>query len=231
MAKLNAARESRIFLTIGQNGLGKVSLRQDVDAGTIGAVARDWEVNGDKGTKHEILHDSIEGKITGIEIKQEEVKGYGDKIVLTFDNEVSVSTSTAGKFGSSIMRQLPGVDLNREVKLFPYSYTPKGKTKESTGVSLKQGEEFDEKISDHFYDFENKKSQNGIPESDFDWATVEEWESKKFWADVDKFLQNYTIENVIPNIPEFVAGEVVGDPEAEAKEEGEEKINPEDIPF
>ena len=230
MVTLHETKESRVFLTMGANGLGKVSLRQEVEEGIIGAVKRDWTVNDKSGTKYEILHNAIDGIISNIEIRKEETKGFGDQLVITFEKEVSVVINTDSRFGSSILRQLPNVDLTKPLKLMPYSYTPKGKDKEVTGVSLKQGVGFEDKISDFFFDFENKKSLHGIPEATFDFATAEEWETKKFWSDVDNFLQTYTIEKVIPNLVEFVA-----DVAEESKQEVVTGINddiaPEDIPF
>jgi len=236
MVRINDTKESKIYMTIGINGKGNVSLRQEVEEGTVGAVRRDWEVNGEKGTKWELTPPSLEGYISGIEIKKEETKGYGDRILVTFENEVVVSTKTTSYFGQSLMRQLPGVDFTKEVKLTPYSYIPKGKTEESTGVSLRQGEGFEVKVGDQFFDFENKKSLKGIPESDFDWATVEKWQKDKYWADLDTFLKNYITENVVPTIPAFESSKSSVVENSDYSSGGEpqfpdEDINPEDIPF
>lgn len=232
MARLNVKEEPKMFLTIGKGGTGETMLRQSVSEGTPDSVARHWEVNGEKGTKYELLFPSIEGKITNVEIKKEEEKGYGDKIQLTFDGEITVSTKTTSKFGSSIMRQLPNVDFTKEVKLQPYSYTPKGKDKEVTGVSIKQGETFDDRVGDAFYDFEKKESKNGIPEPDFDWSNVQDWQKDKFWSEVDAFLQSYTLEKVVPTIPAFIPETSVGEETEPVNLGGEqEDVDPEDMPF
>lgn len=223
MAVLKARQEQRTYLTIGAAGDGKTYLKQQVEEGTINAIKREWSVNGESGTKYELCFPSVEGMVTGIEFKE---KDFGGKkhfdIYLTFDNEIVVTAKSTSRFGTSIMRQLPAVDLSQPLSLSPYSYIPKGKTKESTGVSMKQGVGFTDKISDYFYDFENKKSLNGIPESDFDWATAEEWQTKKFWGDVDTFLRNYITENVLVNLPkvEEVAVEATDEPEVDAEQGG-----------
>lgn len=203
MAVLKARQEQRTYLTMGQSGDGKVYLKQQVEEGTIGAIKREWSVNGESGVKYELCFPSVEGNVTGIEFKEKEFGGKKHfDIYLTFDNEIVVTAKSTSRYGTAIMRQLPNMDLSQPLSLSPYSYIPKGKTKESTGVSMKQGAGFTEKISDYFFDFVNLKSMNGIPESNFDWATAEEWETKKFWGDVDTFLRNYVTENVITKLPE-----------------------------
>jgi len=67
MVRINDTKESKIYMTIGINGKGNVSLRQEVEEGTVGAVRRDWEVNGEKGTKWELTPPSLEGYISGLE--------------------------------------------------------------------------------------------------------------------------------------------------------------------
>lgn len=223
MAVLKPRQESRTYLSIGQAGDGKTYLKQQVEEGTVGAIKRDWSVNGESGTKYELCYPSIEGKISGIEFVEKEFNGKKHfDLALTFDNEIVVSTKSTSKFGSAIMRQLPNLDLTKEFSLAPYSYIPKGKDKESVGVSMKQGGGEDNRVSDFFFDFETKESKNGIPEATFDWSSVEDWEKDKFWSEVDKFLRSYVEENVTPNVPVFVAEaveEAVAETVAEVQEE------------
>ncbi len=237
MAKLNEAREQKSFLSIGANGVGKTYLLQSVPENTVNAVRRDWEVGGDKGTKYELCYEDVSGMITDIKIEDGK---YGTSLNIEIDGDLIVTTKADGKFGGSLMRTLPNVDLTKPVKLIPFSYIPKGKTKESTGVWIRQGENFDIRIDDNFYDFEKKESKNGMPTSDFDWATAPDKTKKRFWMDVDDFLQEYTTKNVIPNVVPMVTAQEINDANAENQiaasesldgEFPQEDINPEDIPF
>lgn len=224
MAELHTTKDDKLFLVIGTNGNGVTGLLQDVPEGTVGAVKREWTVAGKSGVKWEILHPGIDGHITSINFVEN--KEYGDKINIVFDNEITVSTGVSSRFGSAILRRLPSLDLSKIVRLKTYSFTPKGEKEEKRVITLYQGNEFENKIEDFFYNWETKESKHGIPESNLDWETAQQWEKDKFWADQEAFLKNYIIENVITRIVSSVP-EVPEQP----LDNTDEDINPEDIPF
>lgn len=238
MATLGQKRDNVQYLSIGETGpTGPkkeplYGIKKEVSEDTIGAIARSWQVGNESGVKYELYFPYIEGKITDVKLIEKEFnKKTTFDIQLTFDNELVVKTKSTGKAGSAIMRTLPEVDLTQPVKMTPYSYIPKGKTKESTGVSFKQGENFDVKVGDHYYDFDKGEAKNGIPVNDFDWATVEDWEKDKFWAEMDKFLRKQVEEKVIPNVPEFVAEEVTEEQGGGLEEAFEKEVDPSEIDF
>lgn len=144
---------------------GKFNL--EVPEGTPEAVLREGETT-DKTPykKWELLFAELSGMITKIGF----YKGnYGKLLQITVEDgdeePVTLSIDTKNQFGEDILRKLLNIDLTKPVMFAPYCYIPKGKTKNSKGVSIYQDQDENGKfikdrehqIENYFYDFETKK--------------------------------------------------------------------------
>lgn len=199
MSSLEASSKNGIYLKIVQG-----TLRQDVHEGTKDAIRREWEAAGRKGVKHELVYKSIIGKITGVSFYDGEYEGKKfQSINITLDeNEEGknpvISTGVETRYGQDLMKKLPSIDFDEEVKIMPYSFVPDGEEKEKTGVSILQRDgigQWNTKIKNFFWDEKTEKSTNDFPEpegkQDYD---SDDW--KMYYTRVKKFLVNYTKANV-----------------------------------
>jgi len=184
------------------------TFRLSVPEGTPGEVKREWEVDGKKGTKNEIVYKSLTGKISGVSFVTADFGKLLQVTLLDEEGELTISTSASNNFATDLMKKLPSLDLSQEYKFKPYSFEDdKGKTLK--GVSITLGEE---KMKNFFYD--GTENTNGFP-SPKDGGkgfTKNKW--KAYFGEVEDFLIEYTEKN-FQNIEKPVANEV----------------NPEDVPF
>lgn len=155
---LNPAKEEAIFASILADGLIHVS----VPEGTEGAIKREYETSDKKiGTKWEFLYKDVSGMLTKVGFREGD---YGKSLQLTIaDDEekpVVLSLPTASNYGEDAMKKLININLEKPIKIAPYSFTDdKGKIKK--GVTIYQDEQ---KIGNYFYDPETKKNLHGFPE-------------------------------------------------------------------
>jgi hypothetical protein len=181
-------------------------------------------VNKKGVTVWEIPHRAVFGKIENVAIYDGTL---GKQINITLDPDEDgktpvLSFQVESKNGREIMERLPSVNLNEEVRFFPYKFVPEGETEERSGISLHQKDEagkFTVKVESHFYS--DKKPLHGVPTLDWDKAT--ESEKKIYGIQKTEFLLNYFTANVLPKFH--------GETKATKSEYPEEEINPEDIPF
>lgn len=191
------------------------------------AQVRKWETpDGKSGIKYERVVNALFGKIENIEIRDGE---YGKTLNISLDEnedgEVPViSLSCASRYGEDFLKKLPAVDLSKEVRIRPFSFTPEESDREVRGMEIAhKGEEdkFTEKVKNFFYDVDNKKPLNGYPIPE----NIEEMDSddwKMFYTKARKFLIKYAEDNILPSFAAKPQKEV---------EYPQEDINPEDIPF
>lgn len=167
-----------------------------VPEGTEGAVKREYELkDGTKGHKWEITANSIEGIISGISTRDGD---FGKQLHIAFakdtseDKEVVVSLNLASNFAEDIMKKLPNVNVDKPVKLVPYSFEDEKTKKMKRGITVYQDEN---KITSFYH--EMKKDKKGVeklsPINDYpevpkeakDWDS-EDW--KLFFGQARKFL-------------------------------------------
>lgn len=165
------------FITILADG----KFHQTVPEGTEGAIVRKYEdKEGLEKEKIELVHDSVEGKITGITFEEGD---FGKSLHITLDNEGIISAGTTSNFGEDLMKKLPAIDFTKEVKLAPYAFEDeKGKSRK--GVTVYQD---GEKI-DSFYKGEDNKAINGMPEPEGDTSKFDSDDWKMYFMTVRKFL-------------------------------------------
>ena len=149
--------------------------------------------DGKEGVKYELSYDSLEGMITGISFAEGQ---FGKQLLVTIDG-IILAMSMKSNYADDMMKKLPNIDLTKSAKFSPYNFTgDDGKTKK--GISIMQN---DAKIAGAFYDVELKENLLGFPKLP---AASKKWESDD-WAvwfiNVNKFLQKYTEENIIPKVP------------------------------
>lgn len=202
------------------------SFRTKVEEGTPEAVAREYETkDGGKAVKYELKFAALFGKIQSIEFREGD---YGKTLNLTLDPDDNgkspiVQFNVESNYGESVMKILPNVDLSKEVRIRPYSFTDEKTGKEVRGVEITHRDaedKFTVKLKNYFYDSEKKVALNGYPTPEGDVAeyTKEDW--KIFYLRARKFLIQYISENVIPRLSQ-----------AKKVEYPTDQINPDDIPF
>jgi hypothetical protein len=208
------------------NVLADGKFHKVVEEGTPGAVRRDYETSdGKKGTKYELIVDSIEGKITNLDIYEGD---YGNQLKVSFgegEEEIIVSLPTASSFGIDFMKKLPLLNLEEVVKIAPYSFEADGKKKK--GVTVYQN---GEKVASNYQDFIDNKTvnKNDFPEiqKERDAMKTKDWQ--KYFITVSEFLEEEVKKSAIYNVKKPI-GEMSFDEKNEMYPKDE---NPADkIPF
>lgn len=203
---------NKIFASVISDG----SIRVKVEEGTPGAVRRDYETpKGEKGFKWEQVYSSIDGVITGIEFKDTDFGQFIDINVKCDSGNVVLGLSVDNSFSQDLMKKLPNVDFNQQVRLAPYSMDTKD-GKSLKGVTIYQNKE---KLKSYFYNFDTKTNINGFPEIEKGKTyTKDDW--KIYFIQVKQFLINFIKSNVITRI----------NPDAQITvDDGEEVIQVEEI--
>lgn len=220
---LTPATKTGRYIGIKADGLFHEKVSED----TEGAVRREYEIKDKKtgavtkGVKWELLYkDMKDVHLVNVEFEDGE---YGENILLTFrfadESEITLAESTAGNFGTDIMKKLPNLSFAEKMTIKPYAFTAEN-GKEKRGVNFYQGSD---KVMGYFWDDETKKPLHGFPEIDAE-KTYDSDDWKMHFIGVKKFLVAYTKENIAPK---FAKDGV----EPARVEYPEDEINPEDIPF
>ena len=197
MARKTATASQNYMNILGTTG----KFHLTVPAGTENAVVREYETSdGKKGSKTELLFDSVSGKITAMEVREGD---YGTNIIIALMHEDGVdnlSFSTQSPFGEDLMKKLPNIDLKEEIEFAPYNFIDE-KGKQRRGLSIKQGEN---KIESYFVkEVKGKKeAAHGLekiaipkPKGKAGKISKEQW--KTHFALVREFLLDYTTEKVV----------------------------------
>jgi hypothetical protein len=240
MSQTEKPNSNKQYLSIVQG-----SLRQSVPEGTAEAVRREWEAGGDKGVKHEIVFKAITGLITDVNFYDGESNGrkFTNLNIVLDENEngkkpvISVGVST--RYASDILKKLPGVNFDEEVRIRPYAFIPEGEEKTVTGVEITQKDRsgnFTRKVDSHFHSKGGDGKtlvKNGFPKPDGDTReyTSDDWQA--FYVQVRRFLVNYTKEQICPRFKDAPKAQPAADdePSASGIEYPKDEINPDDIPF
>jgi len=154
---------NKIFLKIIEG-----SLRQSVPEGTHDAILREWQAGGQTGTVHEIVHKAAYGKIIDVSFYDGEKDGRKFKTLnITLDENEDGKTPVIGvsvctKYAQDIMKKLPNINFDEEVRIRPFSFIPDGEEKNVVGVEITQRDKednFTKKVENHFIE---KKTTDGI---------------------------------------------------------------------
>lgn len=189
---LGKTSEEKVYASVLSDG----KIHITVPEGTEGSVIRKYKTSdGLEGQKTEMVYNDIIGKITSISFKD---GNFGSQLQVTISDgkgkPVVLSLGTASNFGEDMMKKLINVDMERALKIVPFSFKDdKGKGKR--GVTIWQHNpktKKNEKVSNYFYDDEKKVNINGFPEpkpkkgkttKDF---TKDQW--KLYFGEVREFL-------------------------------------------
>jgi len=188
MATIEYSKDKGTYFSV----LGDGKFHQTVDSKVEGAVLREYETSdGKKGSKYELLAQSISGRITGVSIFD---GNFGKNVQVIFGNDekpddtIIVSLSAQGNYGEDFLKKLPNIDASKDVKLSPYAFEDdNGKKKK--GMTVYQG---DTKVQ-NYYSEENKKTKkwtliNGYPKPEGKTDTYDSDDWKLYYAGARKFL-------------------------------------------
>lgn len=195
MSMLKNTKNDNKYVSI----LADATMRLPVTEDTEGAVKRDYETSdGNTGTKWELVFTELSGKIDKIAFFDGE---YAKLLQLTFTNPededeepLILSVSTGSTFGEDIMKKLLSIDMEKPVRLVPYSFDDEKTKKTKKGVTIYQ--DGDTKVKNFFYDEETKKVCNGYPEvpAGHGKKAVSKDEWKIYFAQARLFMINTIIE-------------------------------------
>jgi hypothetical protein len=191
-----------------------------VEKDTPGAVLREYETSdGKKGSKHELVAQSITGKITNVSIYDGD---FGKSVQVTLgDNELILALSTNSNFGEDMMKKLPNIDVTKDVKFSPYSFEDE-KGKKRKGLTIYQD---GNKIADYYHEKKGDKivEINGypkVPKESKDWDK-DQW--KLYFATARIFLTKEVEKNAMYNKATLATSNSVEYPK--------DTISPDDIGF
>lgn len=194
--------DTRTFVSIlSEDG----TFRINVPEGTEGAVARDWSVGNDSGTKHELAFKALTAKVTKVETSEATFDRDGKKVKVKFlqvtlldsEGELTLSLPVGNSFAQSLMKQLPNMDFAKEYRFAPFSFT-NDKGKEVKGISITEGSDKEKKVGNFFYDSKEEKNVNGFPEPEGDTKKYTSNKWKAYFGEVEDFLVGYIEENIVP---------------------------------
>jgi hypothetical protein len=193
----------RSYLTIKADG----RLHQRSEEGAEGAELYKWvnDKTGASGESWDIIFNEIDGHITGINFYDGD---YGKVLNVTVSwdgGEAVVQMQITSNFCDDFLKKLPGVNLDEEVRLRPYSFKAKDNDKMLRGITVSQmdenGREW-EKLPNHFYNKDTQENLHGYPKPE-PLAKGEKYDKDDWTAyfiKVRKFLIGYAEQQVIPNV-------------------------------
>jgi len=191
---LTPVGENQIFASILSDGNIHITVPEE----TEGAVLRKYKTSdGKEGQKWERVYKDLVGKITKINFRDGDF-GTSLQITVTDKEEVPVTLSmpVASNYAEDIMKKLPNVNLEKLVKLAPYSFKDdKGKSKK--GITVWQYSEEtnkNEKITNYYYDEVAKKNIHGYPEPKKTKKPLTKDQWKLYFAECRQFLVEETTE-------------------------------------
>lgn len=188
------------------NVLADGKIHVTVPEGTEGAIVRKYKTtDGLEGSKTELVYSELIGKITKINFFE---GNFGRQLQVTVEDgdqePVVLCLGTSSNYGEDMMKKLINVDLEKKVKIVPYSFTDGGKSKK--GITIWQKNEADEavKIENYFYDPINKVNINGYPEPKKLKKPLSKDQWKLYFGEVREFLVEKITEHF--NIEEAPKG-------------------------
>ena len=105
-----------------------------VPEGTDGSRERE---NKNGKVVHEMVYKSVSGVITKIFIDETD---FGDSLSVELDNEVTFNMPFESSYSRGFLLSSKNIDFTKEVKLAPYSFTPKGTDKVKKGLTVYDSE-------------------------------------------------------------------------------------------
>lgn len=221
---------NKMYLKVVDGGL-----RQKSQEGIPEAIRREWTAGGESGVVWEIPYKAIIGKITDLSFYEGEKEGRKfTTLNITLDENEDGKTPviTAGidtKYAQEILKKLPNIKLDQEVRIRPYSYLKEGNDKNTVGVEITHRDNmgnFTLKVNDFFYDWEKREEKNGYPKppKEKEEMTSKDW--RRYFEDANDFVGEYIKEKIIPKF----AKDIKTDP-AKAIDDAFDSAFPDKPPF
>lgn len=182
------AKEDVIYASVLADG----KIHVNVPEGTEGAVIRKYKTSdGKEGTKIEKVYSELIGKITKVGFYEGD---FGRSLQVTIvdgdEKPVVLSLSTSSSYGEDMMKKLLSVDINKTIKIVPYSFVDENK-KNKKGVTLWQANDKtgkNEKIQNYFYDPKKECNIHGYPEPKKLKKPLSKDQWKLYFGEVREFL-------------------------------------------
>lgn len=241
--KAEPVKERSNYYTIKKGEDGRTAFRLKTSSQDPQAQARPYTnpKTKEEGIAYERAFASLIGIIEDIQFTE---NSLADKTILRSIN-ISLGKDEDGvaqvislpqdsRFAADFLRKLPNIKLNEEVRFAPHDYEKDGRRKVGIYIDHRNPEtdKFDVNVLDYFTKFEEKDGTwtvtnlHGMPDATED--DKEDWPF--YFKKVEKFLINYTKENILPK---FTVQSKVDSVDAldEVLDEPKDNINPDDIPF
>lgn len=196
------AGANKIYLKIVEG-----SLRQRAQEGMPDAIRREWTAGGESGVVWEIPSKAAYGRITDVSFYDGEKDGRKFttlNISLDENEDGKIPVITCGvdtKYAQDILKKLPSVKFDQEVRLRPFSFLPEGEDRNVVGVEITHRDHMDNftiKVKDFFYDSEKRESKHGypVPPKSKEDMTSKDW--KRYFEDANDFVIEYVKEKIVP---------------------------------
>lgn len=199
---------------------------REVPEGTPNAERREYEVDGRKGVKFELVFMNWTGLITKITFKTTD---YGEMCNIHMHDAI-ITVNTSSRYFKDFAQRIKNADLSQQLTLHPYSMLNDDGDK-VVGVSVQQG---DEKMKNYYWDTDLRQVTGGYPEITED---AEKKEKKSYWKAYFAEVEEFLIEE-LKKIKFLELGKTLSTEEVNAKlEEVNKMSNPaeepiiEDLPF
>ena len=172
--------------------------------------------NGSK--VHELLYESIDGEILGIDVRTHEEYGKFLEITISDGEEYLLSIPMSSRYGMGLLFRAPNIDFNKKVEICTFL------NEEGRGVLyLKQG-------ADKVYSYWTKEDMKSMPDLE---KVMFKGETR--WDDTERI--KYLEEKVIPNLQKKIkdanplADPVAAQPEPEPVDEFSTSDDDDGLPF
>jgi len=163
---------------------------RNANEGEAGAMKREnkfkkivWEIFSDGLTGNIIDVNVYENSFDGIKTKQLVIK------LIPVEGWVYViNVSKESRYFNSFIEKLPNININEKVELYPYNFEDKETGKKQTGITVIQNgikitTAYKEKVGEKYV------VKKGMPPFPEDWASLEDFEKKHYFAKVGSFLE------------------------------------------
>jgi len=225
---LEKFESTKKYLTI-INGV----LREKVKKETYGAVRRVYKIKDGKkpgkykeSEKYELMYKTLTGLIHNIKFEDGD---FGQQMKIFFKDEV-LTLPTNSRYFQDFAKKIMGADINEKIIISPFDFEADGRR--LSGVTIYQN---GFKLSNYYYDVQNKKVINGFPKpkGNVEKYTKDDW--KIYFIEVKKFLIE-EIETKLkplidPKLRENSTKRQEEETEEEPEEEYQQEIKLEDLPF
>ncbi len=194
---------------------------QKVDKDTEGARHREYEVDGTKGEKWELVFMNWKGIIQNIEFEETD---YGQVCKIDLGDAI-LCLNTSSRYFTDFACKIFSADLTHELLFHPYSIA-KEEGKKKQGISLQQN---NLKLSNFFYDADTKKYHDDFPEVDEQKKLkLKKNYWKTYFAEVEAFLVEKLQQLKVPEQNKIAKPIITG---TEINDKDLPDIELEDLPF